>query len=151
MEMGEIIRSLRKEAGLTQEELGLKIGLKKSAIAKYENGKVKNIKRSTIKEMANLFNVSPIYIMGLSNNKYAGLQSTEDNLSDFNIRLLKYADGLTKIGQKKVLDYAKDLSTNPQYNKSISEHIIVNAAHERNDIEITDEMRAHDDAFFNED
>ena len=30
------------------------------------------------------------------------------------------------------------------------EHVITNAAHERTDIEVTEEMRKHDDAFFDE-
>ena len=48
MEMGEIIKQLRKAHNLTQEELGKRLGVQKSAIAKYEKGRVENIKRSTI-------------------------------------------------------------------------------------------------------
>ena len=47
MEIGEKIRNARLAKGLTQEELGKLVGLQKSAIAKYENGRVVNIKRST--------------------------------------------------------------------------------------------------------
>ena len=43
MELGERIRSLRKQKGLTQEELASRLGLQKSAVAKYENGRVTNI------------------------------------------------------------------------------------------------------------
>ncbi len=64
MSMAERIKELRIAAGLTQEELGEKIGLQKSAIAKYENGRVENIKRSTIQAMADLFGVKPSYILG---------------------------------------------------------------------------------------
>ena len=64
MSMAERIKELRLAAGLTQEELGEKIGLQKSAIAKYENGRVENIKRSTIQAMADLFGVKPSYILG---------------------------------------------------------------------------------------
>ena len=62
--MAERIKEKRIELGLTQEELGEKLGLQKSAIAKYENGRVENIKRSVIAEMARLFNCSPAYLMG---------------------------------------------------------------------------------------
>ena len=54
MEMGERIRMMRKECGLTQGELAQKLGLKDSAVAKYENGRVENIKRSTIQKMADI-------------------------------------------------------------------------------------------------
>ena len=62
--MAKRIKECRLKYGLTQEELADKLGLKKSAIAKYENGRVENIKRTTIEEMANIFECSPSYLMG---------------------------------------------------------------------------------------
>lgn len=61
---GDIIRKRRIELGMTQEELGDKLGLQKSAIAKYENGRVENLKRSTIQKLAEVLEVSPSYLMG---------------------------------------------------------------------------------------
>ena len=52
MEIGRKIKEARLAKGLTQEELGNMIGLQKSAIAKYENGRVVNIKRSTLQKLA---------------------------------------------------------------------------------------------------
>ena len=52
MELGQIIKDARIQKGLTQEELGNIVGLQKSAIAKYENGRVVNIKRSTLQKLA---------------------------------------------------------------------------------------------------
>ena len=46
---GERIKKLRKEKGLTQEQLGNLLGVKKSAIAKYENNRVENLKRTRFK------------------------------------------------------------------------------------------------------
>ena len=66
MDMSERIKSRRLYLGLTQEELGLKLGLQKSAIAKYENGRVENIKRSVIAKMAEVLECSPAYLMGWS-------------------------------------------------------------------------------------
>lgn len=63
--MGERIKRLRLERGLTQEELGNKFGLKRAAINKYEKGNVENMKRSTIEEMSRFFEVSPSYLMAL--------------------------------------------------------------------------------------
>lgn len=53
MEIGQKIKQARLAKGLTQEELGNLVGLQKSAIAKYENGRVVNIKRSTLQKLAN--------------------------------------------------------------------------------------------------
>lgn len=58
---GMIIKQLRKEHRLTQEQLGQIVGVQKSAIAKYEKGIIKNLKRSTIEKMADYFGVLPAY------------------------------------------------------------------------------------------
>ena len=63
MNMGERIRELRKEKGVTQEELGKIIGVRQSAIRKYESGMVENIPRISIQKMADFFDVSPAYLM----------------------------------------------------------------------------------------
>ena len=52
--MSKRIKACRLQYGMTQEALAEKLGLKKSAIAKYENGRVENIKRTTIEEMARI-------------------------------------------------------------------------------------------------
>lgn len=73
MNMGERIRQLRIANGLTQEELGKYIGVQKAAIRKYEKGEVKNMKRSSIQILSNLFKVSPSYLMCINE---------EDNLKE---------------------------------------------------------------------
>ena len=65
--MASRIKKCRLENNLTQEERAAKLGLKKSAVAKYENGRVENIKRSTIEEMARIFDCTPSYLMGWDN------------------------------------------------------------------------------------
>lgn len=64
MTTGERIKALRQELGMSQAELGEKIGVKTPAIYKYENGLVVNLKRSTIEKLATALNVSPSYLMG---------------------------------------------------------------------------------------
>ena len=59
MEIGQKIRKARLERGMTQQELGNIVGVQKSAIAKYENGKVVNIKRSTLQKIASALNIRP--------------------------------------------------------------------------------------------
>ena len=66
MNTGEIIKMLRKSRGLTQEELGNVIGVQKSAIAKYEKGRVENLKRASIEKLAIYFGVSPSFILGIN-------------------------------------------------------------------------------------
>lgn len=65
---GERIKKLRKEKGLTQEQLGNLLGVKKSAIAKYENNRVENLKKETIQKLSEIFDVSPSYFLGFNEN-----------------------------------------------------------------------------------
>ena len=51
MDIGQKIKEARIAKGLTQEQLGNLVGVQKSAIAKYENGRVVNIKRSTLHKL----------------------------------------------------------------------------------------------------
>lgn len=59
MEIGEKIKSARLAKNMTQEELGLQLGVQKSAIAKYESGRVVNIKRSTLKKISDILDIRP--------------------------------------------------------------------------------------------
>lgn len=69
MTMGERIKQLRRQKGLTQEELGKYIGVKKAAVMKYEKGNVQNMKRSSIETLSKLFDVTPSYLMCLEENE----------------------------------------------------------------------------------
>ena len=68
MNVGEYLKQLRIEKGLTQEELGELLGVKRAAVNKWESGMVQNLKRTTIKKLADIFQVSPAsFIDDLSN------------------------------------------------------------------------------------
>lgn len=69
---GERIKKLRKEKGLTQQQLGEMLGVQKSAIAKYENGRVPNLKKETLSRLAEIFNVTPNYLLGIDEPAYHG-------------------------------------------------------------------------------
>ncbi|MDY3005949.1 S24 family peptidase [Anaerococcus porci] len=66
---GNIIKNLRTERNLTQEEVGKIIGASKQTLHKYENGIITNIPQDKIEALANLFDVSPSYIMGWEKDK----------------------------------------------------------------------------------
>lgn len=59
MDIGQKIRNARLAKNLTQEELGKLVGVQKSAIAKYESGRVVNIKRSTLQKITSALNIRP--------------------------------------------------------------------------------------------
>ncbi len=59
MDIGAKIKAARISKGMTQEELGKILGVQKSAIAKYENGRIVNIKRSTLKKISDVLEIRP--------------------------------------------------------------------------------------------
>ena len=63
MTIAEKIRALRKQAGMTQTELGEILGVKKNAVSKWECGRVEDIPAGKIKAMARLFDVQPSYLI----------------------------------------------------------------------------------------
>ena len=71
MELGQKIKEARLQKGLTQEELGKIVGLQKSAIAKYENGRVVNIKRITLQKLAKALDLRGSDLIIESNPKEA--------------------------------------------------------------------------------
>ena len=87
--MGANIKQKRKQKGLTQQELADMLGLQKSAIAKYENGRVQNIKRSTLEKMAAVLHCTPSFLMGFEDNPSIIEENTK-TATDRTIRLSKY-------------------------------------------------------------
>lgn len=82
MELHENIRALRKSRGWSQQQLAERVGYgDRSSIAKIEAGKV-DLPRSKIAEFAKVFDVTPAYLMGYSEETDALLVSiAEDNKS----------------------------------------------------------------------
>ncbi len=64
MDMGQKIYALRKQKGMTLEELGDKVGVGKSTVRKWENGMIANMKRDKILKISEVLGVSPGYLMG---------------------------------------------------------------------------------------
>lgn len=83
MTMGERIKILREERHMSQEELGKLCGVNRAAVNKWETGQVENIKRSTIKRLAEVFHVTPCFIMCFDEDSKA----TEEQIKQFNERL----------------------------------------------------------------
>lgn len=65
MNVGEYIKLLRTQRGISQEELGKVVGVQRAAVQKWEAGTVHNLKRNTIKKLADYFGVSPINFIEL--------------------------------------------------------------------------------------
>ena len=56
--VGEIIKKLRRNNNMTQQELAGKLNIKHQTIQKYEKGIIINIPIPTLKQIAAIFNIS---------------------------------------------------------------------------------------------
>lgn len=73
----ERLKSLRKEAGLTQKDVAEHLGIKQPTYAQWENGRTKP-KGETLEKFANFFNVSTDYLLGNSDYKTTIDQDIEE-------------------------------------------------------------------------
>ena len=64
MKTGERIRSFRRQAGLTLEELAGLVGTSKQTVYRYESGEIENIPRGRIEAIAKVLHQSPAALMG---------------------------------------------------------------------------------------
>lgn len=115
--LGTKIRELRMLAGLSQEELGRRVGVQRAAINKYEVGSVTNIPISTIEKLASVFDVSPTYIVGWSEGstnplsaEVKVLQGVQRFYGKDAVEGLELYTSLSEEGKKRALQYIHDMS-----------------------------------------
>ncbi len=66
----ERFTELLNESDMNYDEVAEKLGFKsKGTISKYANGKNKKVDISTVIQISNLFNVSPIWLIGLTDDR----------------------------------------------------------------------------------
>lgn len=110
MEIGEKIRAARIAKNMTQEELGKQVGLQKSAIAKYENGRVVNIKRSTLQKLAKALDLRGSDLVIESNPQEAAELSARVLLDDELMSAIEQYYTLSDENQKMIRDLIRSLS-----------------------------------------
>lgn len=109
MTIGEKIKARRRELHMTTEDLGKLIGVQRSAVSKYEKGRVE-LKASQIQAIAKALNVQPVDLLG---------DAPQDLPDDDQILLDRYhsADPGTQAAVRKLLDIP-DVKT-PAANESV--------------------------------
>lgn len=109
MDIGTRIKEARIAKGMTQEELGKIVGVQKSAIAKYEKGRVVNIKRSTLQKIVSALNINPSSLMFDESPREAANLHVKI-ITDFELMdALKDYYCLSEENQKMVRDLIKNL------------------------------------------
>ena len=109
MTTGERIRLLRLKRGMSQSELGAKIGVKTPAIYKYENGLVVNLKRSTIEKLADALETTPSYLMGFEEEEKPTPVSESGPSNPIIVHIMDIVCQLSPETQQKCLEYFESL------------------------------------------
>jgi len=114
MDVGSLIKQARLAKGFTQEELAEKVGVKKSAVAKWENGRVSEIKRSNLKKLSDVLGLKPTQLLGDSGYD-ADPIGAADELADIFLdvelrRMIAEYRGLDEQKQAQVREYVHLLS-----------------------------------------
>ena len=81
MTQGERVKEIRKALGLTLDQFGEKIGVKKSALSKIENG-LNSLSETLSISICREFNVSPEYLSGASDQMFTEM-TKEDEIAAF--------------------------------------------------------------------
>lgn len=112
MDIGEKIKSARLSKGMTQQELGDLLGVQKSAIAKYESGRVVNIKRSTLKKISDILGIRPSeLVFDINTNPVATAELHAEMVMDEDfVELFKEYQFLSKKKRKIVKDLVHSLA-----------------------------------------
>lgn len=85
-EIGQVIRDKRVKLGLTQTQLGERLGVGAAAVNKWEQGVVTNIKREVLRNISIELKIHPAYLIGLGFNAKEFIVSSvyfsEDELNE---------------------------------------------------------------------
>ncbi len=119
MTPGERIRQLRKEHGMTQEDLGNLLGIQKAAVNKYESGRVQNIKRATLIKLAEILETTPEDLIGWNSD----MPRNAEPLGEYDMVSVpiigRVAAGLSCIAENDIIGYENvmraELTPNEQY------------------------------------
>ncbi len=82
MEMGEKIKSLRKQLGLTLEQVGQAVGVGKSTVRKWEEGDIQNMRRDKIAALASALRTTPEFLMGWNPREDVWTSNLRENVAN---------------------------------------------------------------------
>lgn len=145
MELGQKLRKIRNEQGLSIREVANTINVNRGYLSKVERGEVKSISVDKLKDFADFYNVSIQDLLDRNDNwKEKVPEKTKkfvkpENIDYLNIGLLAKKEGLTPEEAKKTIKLLGNIKTNTsdEYSSAI-EKAKQNNLSEENLIKIID-------------
>ena len=154
------LKIIMKIKGISPEELSKKSGVPKSTIDKILSGNTPDPRYNTVKELVNALNLNVdelVYYLDLSADDISSSLTPQD------ISIARKYHALDIHGKELVSlllqkEYERYTASQPQIDVAevvdfLDSDILpkVNAAHERTDIEVTDDMKRHEDDIMDDD
>lgn len=133
-DIGIKLRTLRKMNGFTLKEVADRMGTTVMTISRYEKN-ARKIRLDVLKKILEIYGVD--YNDFMTSIK---IEEVDD------MPILKYYNDLNKRGQDEAVKRVRELTYIPEF-----KNVQLIAAHERTDIEVTDDMIKRDDELMNED
>lgn len=114
MSIGQRIRSMRTQQGLSIDELAYRLGKNRTTIYRYENGDIENLPLGILDSLAEALNTTPAYLMGWENSDESSyvVHETINSLDlDYVTRWMAEVGTniLNEEEYNKVIEYAKFL------------------------------------------
>ena len=117
MNIGERIKTRRKELGISAEMLAERLGCSPATVYRYESNYINSIKVDKIKPIADALLVSPSYLMGWEGADSRPASSSFVFSPDEKSLILLFRE-LNGEGQEKARSYIDDLVASGRYIKS---------------------------------
>ncbi|MBE6070727.1 MAG: helix-turn-helix transcriptional regulator [Clostridium butyricum] len=115
MNIGERIKKLRKEKGLSVDYIAEKLGKNRATVYRYESSEIENLPYPILVPLADILGTTPMYLIGCEVQDIKVTKEEKQLLDNYN--------KLNSKGKEKLLDYSDDLTTNIKYMDNTSDEI----------------------------
>lgn len=132
IEIGNRIKDARNLRNVTLDDIAKKVGVAKSTIQRYENGKINTIKIPVVESIALALNVNPSWVVGKSEEMELPAQKIP--------KIVQYYEMLNDIGKHVATERVKELTEVPRYIQENTTYY-VNAAHADDYVNAPDELK----------
>ena len=114
MKTGLAIAIRREQIGLSQEELGNKVGVSKATISRWESGDISNMRRDRIQRLADALKISPLLLLQEEvDEAFMDIQK-EATGDDARSRIIDYVDQLSAPQEDRLLAYLEGVLSESQ-------------------------------------
>ena len=107
--MKNIIKDRRLELGLTMKEVADAVGVTEATVSRWESGDIANMKRSRIINLAKALKLSPLDILGITEDEKQA--PAPEGLSELAIQIAKLVDRLPPESRKLLLVQVQALAS----------------------------------------